>query len=202
MSNGHIHVRYLSTTSKCGCSHVVCMTVVAGDIGADSYFILQYISINFLHPMSVIWHVSCLTHLSKTSPSVQNVPPAMSVSHVELKKVPCVSIGCLCQPFVKNVSVCRKRASSHISCAVKLKSPCLSIRCLCVSAIYLSGLGICRAFGPWAWTPSARRACLRSGAFGQNTRRAGPLARTNIWGLQKILLLTNGNVPSSSPLDV
>ena len=140
----------------------------------------------------------CQKHLRLSKTCLQPCP----VSHVEFKKVPCVSIGCLCQPFVKNVSVCRKRASSHISCAVKLKSPCLSIRCLCVSAIYLSGLGICRAFGPWAWTPSARRACLRSGVFGQNTRRAGPLARTNIWGLQKILLLTNGNVPSSSPLDV
>ena len=138
MSNGHIHVRYLSTTSKCGCSHVVCMTVVAGDIGADSYFILQYISINFLHPMSVIWHVSCLTHLSKTSPSVQNVPPAMS-------RVPCgVQESPLCVNWVSVSAICQKRICLSktclqpylMCCKVKKSLPVNSLS-VCVSHLFI-----------------------------------------------------------------
>ena len=54
-------------------------------------------------------------------------------------------------------------------------------------------LGVCGAFGPW--TPSARWARIKSGAFGQNTRRGFwpeytlriRTLRAQIWGLQKIL---------------
>ena len=104
---GMSNVSYLSTTSEYACSHVICMTVVAVDIGADGYCILRYISSNFLHPMSVIWHASCLTHLSKTSPSVQNVPPAMSRVPCGVKESPlCINWVSVCQPFVRNISAC------------------------------------------------------------------------------------------------
>ena len=72
------------------------------DIGPDGYCILQCISSNFLHPISVIWHVSCPMSRVKNI-SVCSERASSSISHVNwrVKESHCLSIGRL--SFLKKV---------------------------------------------------------------------------------------------------
>ena len=75
------------------------------DIGADGYCVLHLYLKQFLHPTSVIWRVSRLTHLSKTSRLFGKRASSHVPCYVESKKVPASQLG-VCVVIHLSKSVC------------------------------------------------------------------------------------------------